>query len=249
MTEEEARLSLQSYRPGLDGPNDPQFAGALRMLDENRELARWWEEEQAFDKAIATHVAALPEPFGLKTRILARAAAPQRFRFARWMVGLAGAAAVLFLLAQVADVWRNTKVASVALPDYADEMVSFVKMPPPLELMSSDLSAIEHFVSTKDAIVPADMPPRLAALDPVGCRILSFRGHDVTLICFKRDNGGLAHLFTVDRSVLPQVKPGDPVAFERAGEWMTATWSEKDRVYMIAVEGDEATARRFLPDA
>jgi hypothetical protein len=249
MTEGEARLILQSYRPGLDEPNDPQFAGALRMLNENPELARWWAEEQAFDQAIATQLAAVPEPFGLKTRILARAVTPQRFRFARWMVGLAGAAALLFLLGQVADLWRNSRTASGALPDYANEMVSFIKMPPPLELMSSDLNTIERFVSRKNAILPADMPPRLAALDPVGCRILAFRGHDVTLICFKRDNGGLAHLFTVSQSVLPSIKPGDPVAFARAGEWMTATWSENDRVYMIAVQGGEAAARRFLPDA
>lgn len=247
MTEEETRLILQSYRPGLDDPNDPQFAEALRRAAENPELARWWEQEQAFDQTIATHVATLPAPFGLKTRLLAQATSPPATsRVARWIVGLAGVAALLFLLAQVADVWRNAKVASAALSDYGSEMVSFVKLPPSLELMSTDLSAIERFLAEKQTI-PADVPPNLAALGPVGCRVLSFRSHDVTLICFKRESGKLAHLFTVDRAALPGLKAGDPVVFQREGEWMTATWTENDRVYMIAVQGDEATARRFLP--
>ena len=248
MTEQEAHLALQSYRPAVEDPSDPQFAEALRMVAENPALARWWEEEQAFDRAMATHLEAIPAPFGLKTRILAQAAAPASSRFARWIVGLAGAAALLFLLAQVADVWRNAAPQSDALPDYASEMVSFIKVPPSLELMSGNVSKIQDFLAQKKAIQP-DVPEDLATLAPVGCRVLSFRGYDVTLICFKREGDKLAHLFVVDRAALPRVKPGDAVAFQREGDWTTATWAKDDRVYMIAVEGDEATAQQFLPRA
>jgi hypothetical protein len=248
MTEQEARLILQSYGPAVEDPNDPQFAEALRMAAENPELARWWEEEQAFDRAMATHLEAMPAPYGLKTRILAQAAAPTTSRFARWIVGLAGAAALLFLLAQVADVWRNAAPRAGALPDYASEMVSFIKVPPSLELMSDNLGAIQGWLARKDAVLP-DVPARLAILDPVGCRVLSFRGHDVTLICFQRGGDRLAHLFVVDRAALPHVQPGDRVVFQREGEWMTATWMENDHVYTIAVQGDEAAAQHYLPRA
>lgn len=248
MTEQEARLILQSYRPAVEDPDDPEIGEALGMVAENPELARWWEEEQAFDRAMAAHLAAIPAPFGLKARLLAQATVPTTSRFARWIVGLAGAAALLFLLAQVADVWRNAAPRVGALPDYASEMVSFIKVPPSLELMSGNLGAIQDWLTQKEARLP-NVPARLAVLDPVGCRVLSFRGHDVTLICFQRGGDRLAHLFVVDRAALPRVHPGDPVVFQREGEWMTATFVEDDHVYMVAVQGDEAAARQYLPHA
>ncbi|HEY1581902.1 MAG TPA: hypothetical protein VGF73_02250 [Chthoniobacterales bacterium] len=250
MTEQEARLILQSYQPELDDPNDPEVANALRLAAENPQFARWWDEEQAFDQAMAAQIAALAAPFGLKTRILAKTTAPATSPIARWIVGLAGAAALLFLLTQVADIWRHASPAAgaAALPAYASEMVSFVKVPPSLEMMSGNLDAVEGWLKQKEAIPPS-VPPNLAALGPVGCRLLSFREHDVTLICFKRNGGKLAHLFVVDRAALPNLKPGGTAVFQQEGDWMTATWMEKDRIYMIALQGDKAAVQSFLPSA
>ena len=71
MTEKEARVILQAYCPGSDYRDDPQFAEALREAERNPRLAQWLKEEQAFDDVIAAKLAELPEPLGLKTRILA----------------------------------------------------------------------------------------------------------------------------------------------------------------------------------
>ena len=248
MTEAEARLILQCCRPGVEDHDDPQFAEARRMAAADPALAQWWEEEQAFDRAIVAQLDAVPEPFGLKTRILARSTPPATSRFARWVVGLTGAAALLFLLAQVADLWRHAAPGSSGLLEYASEMVSFVKVPPSLEMESADLGAINSWLAQKEAIAP-DLPNRVAALKPVGCRVLSFRGREVTLVCFHRPDGGLAHLFVVDRAALPDVKPGSAVAFQKEGEWTTATWAAEGKVYMIAVQGNEAAARELLPSA
>ncbi len=89
MNEQEARLILQAYRPGAD-PDDPQVADALQEAARNPELARWFAEEQAFDRAIAAHLGNVPAPFGLKTRILAQLAPPAAPRRWSWVVKLAG---------------------------------------------------------------------------------------------------------------------------------------------------------------
>ena len=105
MNEQEARLILQAYRPGAD-PDDPEVAAALQEAARNPELARWFAEEQAFDRAIAAHLENVPAPFGLKTRILAQLgppAAPHRWS---WAVKLAGVAALLFLLTQLVSLFR-----------------------------------------------------------------------------------------------------------------------------------------------
>ncbi len=80
MDEKRARLILESYRPGVDDPGDPPVAEALQEVAANPGLAEWFAEEQAFDRAIAAHLEAVPAPFGLKTRILASAEAPSTSR-------------------------------------------------------------------------------------------------------------------------------------------------------------------------
>ncbi len=249
MDEQEARLILQAYRPGDQDREDPQFAQALQETSRQPHLAQWFAEERAFDQAIATHLAAVPAPFGLKTRILAQSKAPARSWKVRWAIGLAALAAVLFLLAQVFDLGQRALPATAALPDYAHRMVGFVQVPPTLEMESGDLGAIKDWLSKRKATTPAEIPARLAALEPLGCRVLSYHGHDVTLVCFRREGSQLAHLFVVDRDALPTLAPGAAPVFAGSGEWTTASWAEKDRVYTIAVQGDRAAVQRYLPDA
>ncbi len=168
------------------------------------------------------------------------------------MAALAGVVALLFLAVQIVSLFRPPAPVPVTatgeIPDYVREMVSFVRLDPPLEMASHDLGSIKSWLATQAAL-PTDIPPRLAALQPLGCRILSFRGQSVALICFQREGDRLAHLFVVDRSALPKMEPGAKPVFASAGDWMTASWVEGDRVYMIAVQGDRAAVMRYLPQA
>lgn len=247
MDEQQARLILQAYLAGAER-DDPEVAEALREVAGKPDLARWFAEEQAFDRAMAAHLEAVPAPLGLKTRILANATAPAQARQWSWAVKLAAVAALLFLAAQIVSLFRASAAASNRVPEYANEMVSFIQLAPPLEMKSHDLEAIKGWLAQK-TVAPMDVPPRLAALQPVGCRMLSFRGQKVALICFRRGEDRLAHLFVVDRAAMPKIKPGDPPVYHDTLGWTSATWAENDRVYMIAVEGDRAAVQRYLPRA
>ncbi len=247
MDKKEARLILQGYRPGADR-DDPQMAEALREASGDPELAQWFAEEQAFDRAMAAHLEAVPAPLGLKTRILANAPSPEGPRQWSWIVKLAGAAALLFLLVQVVSLVHGPAPATAEVPDYAREMVSFIQLAPTLEMMSPDLGAIKGWLAKKE-MPPPDVPPRLAGLQPVGCRVLSFRGHDVALICFRRGEDRLAHLFVVKADAMPGMKAGDAPVYADAKGWSTASWVEKGRVYTIAVQGDRADVQGYLPSA
>lgn len=247
MDEQQARLILKAYRPGGQDESDPHFAEALGESERNPELAQWFADEQAFDQAIAAHLEKMPAPFGLKTRILANAGRTES-PTSRWLVGLATVAALLFLCAQIISFWRNPTAAAGALPDYSREMVSFVRIPPALDMETKDLGKIQNWVAQKKNFSVV-APPALASLEPVGCRALSFRGHDVTLICFHRDGNRLAHLFIVDRAALPTLKPGQRPIFSTEGEWTTASWAQGGHVYMITVQGDRAAVQSYLPSA
>lgn len=245
MDEEQARLILQAYRPGVDR-DDPEVAAALQEAARNPELARWFAEEQAFDRAMAAHLESVPAPFGLKTRLLAQAPPADARRWS-WAVKLAGVAALLFLLTQVVNLFRPA-APETRVSNYAREMVSFIRLGGALDMESHNLGQIQEWLSKKDA-KPEFVPPRLAALQPLGCRLLSFRGQTVTLICFERNDARLAHLFVVDRAALPTMKPSAKPVFDEAEGWTTASWVENNQVYMIAVQGDRAAVESYLPSA
>jgi hypothetical protein len=248
MDEQEARLILQAYRPGTPDESDPYFSEALQTVRGNPALGRWFAEEQAFDRAMAAQLAAIPAPFGLKTRILAQGGRPAGSARKRWVFGLAAALALVLLLAQAVNFWRTPKSVASQPLDYAREMTSFIELSPPLAMESSDLGTIEKWLGQKDPL-PVQVPARMAALEPIGCRMLSFRGYDVTLICFQREGNRIAHLFAVPRAALPSVQPGEKPIFANEQGWMTATWAEADRVYMITLQGSRAELEQYLPSA
>ncbi len=248
MDEQQARLILQAARLGGQDRNDPEIAAALQAVASNPDLSRWFAEEQAFDRAMAAHLEAVPLPYGLKTRIVAQGAEPEPERKRRWIFGLAAALAVGVLLAQAFSLWRTPNSGASLPADYAREMTSFIQMVPPLAMESNDLGEIKSWLAQKETL-PLKVPARLAALAPIGCRILSFRSHDVTLICFHREGKRLAHLFSIDRAAMPKMKPGDKPIFANEHGWMTATWAEGDRVYMIAMQDGRAEIEQYLPRA
>jgi hypothetical protein len=247
MTKDEAKRILAAYRPGDQDRLDSYFAEALQQTEKDAELARWFAEEREFDRAVAAHLTSVPVPFALETRILANMAPPKTSRL-RWLAPLtAAAAAALILLALVISVSRKSVQHSGSVTDYQQEMMSFVKLPPPLEMESLEIGPIKRWIAERNAPL-AEIPPGIAAVETMGCRILSFRGHTVTLICFCHGNT-VAHLFMVDRAALPALKPRKPPTVATQADWTVATWADEHYGYMVAVHDGPAAARQYLPHA
>jgi hypothetical protein len=245
MTKEEAKKILAAYRPGDEDRFDSHFVEALQETERDAELAQWFSEQQEFDCAVAAHLKSVPVPFGLKTRILANVT-PRAATKSRWVAPLAAAAA-LFLIAQLISVWRGSAQHSGSLSDYEQEMMSFVKLEPPLEMQSLEIGPIKQWIAERKAPL-AEIPPGVAAVETMGCRILSFRGHPVTLICFCHGQT-VAHLFMVDRVALPTLRPRNPPTLASEGDWTIATWADQHYAYMLAVHDKPAAAQRYLPHA
>ena len=244
MTKEEAKRILSAYRPGDQDRIDFDFAEALQETQRDDELAQWFAEEQEFDCTIAAHLKSVPVPFGLKTRILANAVPATSTRF-RWLAPLAAGIAVLLVVAQLINVSRGWRQRSGSVSDYEQEMMSFIKLEPPLEMQSLEIGPIKQWIAERQAPL-GNIPPGVAAVETMGCRILYFRGYPVTLICFCHGQT-VAHLLIVDRAALPQLKPGKPPVLTNQGDWTTATWADQHYACTIAVHDGPAAMRRYLP--
>ena len=75
MDKEQARFILRSFRPDGADVSDPDFAEALKLAMENRELGEWLAHERAFDAAFASALTSLDLPENLRTDIIACLAA------------------------------------------------------------------------------------------------------------------------------------------------------------------------------
>ena len=244
MNNEEARRILALFRPQRDDPADPFFAEALKQAERDPELAAWLAEEQEFDRMVAAGVNAMVVPRGNRAAIISKARAGSK-RAVSWAQAAVLAAAALVFLALILNTWSRFVSPAVSLEDYRGEIIGFVKLTPPLEFESHKAEKIKEWLERAQA--PAvEIPAGLRELEPVGCRILAFRGRKVALICFDRGGGKLVHLVIVDRSVLQKLPSKDAPVFAPEGEWMTAAWQEADQAYLLTSQGDKALLEEYL---
>ncbi len=245
MNRDEIREILASSRFDGQDESDPRVASALKSLETDRELTEWFAEEQAFDRKFALAMSHTPVPAGLKTRIMAsttsRPAAPSPWSR---RVGLIAAAIVALLV--LFSSWQGPFQPGVSLADYRGEMVSFIRLAPAMDLESHNLDRIQAWLHDSMAPANVDVPPGLAALNPMGCRVFSFRRHQVSLICFSRGARKLAHLFVVDEEAVPGGRRDGNTEYAKEGEWMTATWREHGRIYLLAAQGDRELLEHYF---
>lgn len=71
MDKEHARFVLRSFRPEGADAGDPDFAGALRLAAEDRELGEWLAGERSRDAAFSDALGRVPIPTELREDILA----------------------------------------------------------------------------------------------------------------------------------------------------------------------------------
>ena len=71
MDKEQARFILRSFRPDGADAGDPDFAAALKLAMENRELGEWLAGERAFDAAFAEALGSVDLPENLRGEITA----------------------------------------------------------------------------------------------------------------------------------------------------------------------------------
>lgn len=71
MDKEQARFVLRSFRPDGADAGDPDFAEALKLALENRELGEWLASERAFDAEFAVALGSVDLPGHLREDIFA----------------------------------------------------------------------------------------------------------------------------------------------------------------------------------
>jgi hypothetical protein len=234
MNNEEAKLILQAYRPGGQDANDPRFREALDQAQRDPELARWFANEQALDSRISAKVkTAIKPPAHLKSQLLAQRKIVRPVVWWKMPAWQLAAAACLALLVTIGVLWFKP-AGQAQFAAYRTSMAEFAgNKLDRLDLMSHDVAEVRRWLAQRESHGDLVLPAGLNGRPSLGCRLLDWKGHKVSLVCFELGNKQVAHLLVVDSAAFQDAPTESPV-FNQVGNVATASWSRDGKTYVVA---------------
>jgi hypothetical protein len=240
----EARFILSAYRPDGQDANDQRFVEALDQARRDPILERWFEKSVAFDAVTTEILCAVAVPADLRENILAGVKMSRPLRWSKrfnWAI-----AAALILIATLGSlIWHST--LSVPLAGWQNEALgvisSLVRNESSFDAQSHNPTELVSWLRANHAPAAQPLPRNLEKFRSLGCKTFFRDGKPVSVICFTRPDGGLIHL-VASRAAGEQRKSGARLV--QQGQWATATWSEGDMTYMLALEGSRDQLRTYL---
>ncbi len=246
MNNREAKFILGAYRPHGQDANDPRFSEGLEQTRRDPILKRWFEDSVAFDAAMTNKLGAVAAPTDLRDNILAGVRishqSQRRNRFGKWAI-----AAALILSATVGTlIWHNTRPGLTGWQTQAlDVISSLLRKESGFDAQSNQPPELLTWLHANHAPAAQRLPDSLKKLSSLGCKTFSWNGTLVSVMCFRRPDGGLIHLVTINTYRSGRAHAGKP-ELNQQGEWATATWREGEMIFMLALEGSRDQLRSFL---
>ena len=257
MDRKEAQLILSGLRPGGHEANEPFFAEALALVESDPELQAWWQSQQEFDRKVSARLREVPAPKSLRQRCLL---SPKIVSYypPQWQHrGLLAAAAAVAILC-VAGTWWHvsssgdlaSNSSSEALPvdrgAFTEQVLTKLDGSGPLlAKLSSNPDEVKAWLEQRKAPV-GQMPPKFAAMPPVGCQEYVINGHTVSLVCVTMPDGCVAHLFVVDKGALSNPPTSTGPQYDSMKGWNVASWSDDKMSYVLATNATMDDLKQLL---
>jgi hypothetical protein len=230
MNREEAKSILESFRPGGADAANPQFAEALGLVERDAELRAWFQEQRAFDSAIAENLKDLAVPADLKASILAGRAVVRMplWRDSRMRVAAAAAVALMVALAGAKYVGSGASFAEfrekLIVEAWAgDRHVDFE---------SSEWKEVSRWLAAQNVSTNFNLPPALANVRLHGASVVDLDGHRISCVCLA-DGPKHLHLFVVTGAEFSDRSRDGTPDFEKCSGWKTASWQQGDKIFVL----------------
>ncbi len=257
MNRDKAKEILQVHPPDAHPNDDPDVRRAFEKLSEDERLKAWYEEEKAFDRAVAQNLKRFPAPSALKEEILEGANLRPSVVSFPWIRPAYAAAAAIVLLTALA--WgflvmdregASPQVAgetSRASPEFFGDLPSFFEREPDYDHFSTDLAELRRHVRDHGGPDPADVfPASLETVKGSRCRVFEQEQKRVSLICMEEQNS-VIHFFVIEetRPASPAVTRTEP-RFTEMGDWSFADWNESGKTCVLAIRGSKEKLKPYF---
>jgi hypothetical protein len=242
MTREEAKAVLEVFRANGADADDERFSKALKRLEQDPALAKWFEEQKHFDAAVAQGVKSVSVPKDLKASILTSRSIVTPPSWQDWRVRVAVAASIAFVaVAAVARLAGRPK----PFADFRQQLVEQAwAIPKHLDFESSDWKEVKGWLARHHVETNFALPPALTDLRLHGCNMVEVDGHQVPLICLV-DGPRHLHLFVVSGVRFPELPPEGLPDFEKCNGWKTASWRQHGKTFVLTGLSYQAFVNKF----
>lgn len=205
--------------------------------------------EDPFDEVIARKLAQIVPPAELRSRLLVerpegtRAPVPvvEASGPARWTWGVAALAAAVVVVFTVVGLnsWERDTGGDYSLSSTSEYFGNFLKSDFSLEMKTGDLPEIQNWYAALHGGEKFLVPESLEKLGTLGCREIDWNGERGALICFRLEDGRLAHLIVLPSRAVEN-PPGTDPTVARIGAWERSAWSEGGVTYLLFAPSDGA---------
>lgn len=236
MDKQEAKMILQSYRPGGQDAGDPAFAEALALARLDPELGEWFRQQTEFDQALSERLPGAPVPVDLRNAILAghrSDAQLLRPAFTWWKSPALAWAAAIVLLFAVAFLFRDEGQPTLALAAYRTAMTGHLDRGFKFDVQSGSPAELQKWLEFERKFGAVELPPELGAGESIGCRIFDFEAKQSALICFTLPSKEVVHLFMTDGRAFDAAGFDEGVICTPCSDWNTATWRQGSMIYLL----------------
>jgi anti-sigma factor RsiW len=246
MNREEAQFVLGAYRPNSEDAHDPQFHDALELARRDPELARWFAEQQALDRALSAKIRSRPVSPDLKAQLLlARTTARRRAAWWRQPVWLAAAAGLAVLLA-VSGAWLTRGETPADFAGFRAAMAAAASdISGHADVWGLDNDGYRKWLAENRGAADFVLPASLADKAIAACKIVGWEGRKVTMLCLKV-GGRHVDVFVVNASELPGVRLDATPQFFAAADLTSAAWQRDGKIYLAAGAMPKADLQQLL---
>ena len=269
MNVEEAKMILQTSRPGDEAGGDPRLSAAQALLRSDPALAAWYAGEQRWDGECRRALAAVPVPPDLSAQILAlpagekvvplpaagRGAArrsPRGVIFCYWgkvtpAPWVWALAAVILVFLGIALQWLRPQPAG-PWADFARDMITSTPHDEHhVDLKNSDFQQVRGWLAAHHGPADLGLPPVLYVSPGLtGCRVTDWHGRPVSMLCFMMPGDHHVDLYVTPVGAITDVPdPGRPVFAAIAGQ-MTVAWRAGANVCLLTGRVPEDFLRHCL---
>jgi hypothetical protein len=221
---------------------DERTQEALECAQRDPELRQWVAAQQEFNETVTETLRTIPVPEGLRERLLQQRKIV-RIPWWRQRAVLAAAAAVAVLVTFLVIPMKRDSEAAFAT--YRARMVGTVVRQYAMDLVTNDMTVIQHFLEQQRAPADYTLPAGLAKLPPMGAGILSWQGRRVSMVCLNGGKQGTLFLFVADAKTVAQA-PTDRPSFEQVSALGTVSWQQGGKLYVLAAHAHSEALRQYL---
>jgi hypothetical protein len=239
----QAKEILELYRPGVDDA-DPQFAEALTQKERDPELQRWFDEHCASYAAIRGKMKAISVPADLLEQILARHKIVEPIPWWRTSFAVAAAAIVAICASTYFIVSQLNPPARFAT--FREQMATFAAAGYKLDVRSDSFEELRQLFVRNGWPSDYTVPSGLSRLKVEGGCLMNWQGHKVSMLCLSGPDHHDAWLYVIERPKLSGAPKRATPLVARAGGLITASWSDRGKIYVLAAQGDETFLRALL---